>query len=95
MGVADWEINFQEVQFIEIELKYQNYIRRQENIVLNIEKMMDVKIGKNINFMKISELSKEGREKLTRKRPKNLREVCQLGGVSTSDIQTLIMLIIK
>ena len=78
-----------------VKLKYQNYIRRQENMVSNIEKMMDVQIGKNINFMKINQLSKEGREKLTRKRPKDLREVCQMGGVSTSDIQTLIMYIIK
>lgn len=95
LGLANWEINFQEIQFIEIELKYQNYIRRQENMVSNIEKMMDVQIGKNINFMKINQLSKEGREKLTRKRPKDLREVCQMGGVSSSDIQTLIMYIIK
>jgi tRNA uridine 5-carboxymethylaminomethyl modification enzyme len=95
LGLGDWEIDFQEIRFIEIELKYQNYIRRQENTVLNIEKMMDIKISKNINFMKINELSKEGREKLTRKRPKNLREVCQIGGISTSDIQTLIMVLIK
>jgi len=93
--LGDWTLNFHEIQFIEIELKYQSYIRRQESIVSNIEKMMTVQIGKNINFMKINQLSKEGREKLTRKRPKNLREVCQIGGISTSDIQTLITLIVN
>jgi len=95
LGLTNWEIGFQEIQFIEIELKYENYIRRQENIVFNIEKMMGVQIVKNINFMKINQLSKEGREKLTRQRPKDLREICQMGGVSTSDIQTLMMLVIK
>jgi len=95
LGLGDWTLNFHEIQFIEIELKYQSYIRRQESIVSNIEKMMTVQIGKNINFMKINQLSKEGREKLTRKRPKNLREVCQIGGISTSDIQTLITLIVN
>ena len=95
LGLANWGINFSEIQFIEIELKYKSYIRRQESIVFNILKMLDVEIEKNINFMKIDQLSKEGREKLTRKRPRDLREVCQMGGVSTSDIQTLIMLIIK
>ena len=54
--------------------------------------MMGLRIG-NINFMKINQLSKEGREKLTKKRPKLLREVFQMGGVSTSDIQTLMLLI--
>ena len=95
LGIADWEINFREIQFIEIELKYQSYIRRQESIVSNIEKMMNVQIGKNINFMKIDQLSKEGREKLTRKRPRNLREVCQIGGISTSDVQILITLLVN
>jgi len=95
LGVADWKINFPEIQFIEIELKYQSYIRRQESIVSNIEKMMNVRIKKNINFMKINQLSKEGREKLTRKRPKNLREVCQIGGISTSDIQILITIMVN
>lgn len=95
LGVADWKINFPEIQFIEIELKYQSYIRRQESIVSNIEKMMNVQIRKNINFMKINQLSKEGREKLTRKRPKNLREVCQIGGISTSDIQILITIMVN
>jgi len=95
LGLTNWEIGFQEIQFIEIELKYENYIRRQENIVFNIEKMMGVQIVKNINFMKINQLSKEGREKLTRQRPKDLREIFQMGGISTSDIQTLMMLVIK
>jgi len=95
LGIANWEISFQEIKFIEIELKYENYIRRQENIVFNIEKMMDVQIVKNINFMKINQLSKEGREKLTKNRPKDLRGVCQMGGVSTSDLQVLMMLILK
>ena len=93
LGLDNSQINFQEIQFIEIELKYKNYIQRQENIVSNIEKMMDLRIEKNINFMKINQLSKEGREKLTRKRPKYLREIFSMGGVSTSDIQTLILLI--
>jgi tRNA uridine 5-carboxymethylaminomethyl modification enzyme len=92
LGLDNLEINFQEVKFIEIELKYKSYIQRQENIVSNIEKMMGLRIG-NINFMKINQLSKEGREKLTKKRPKLLREVFQMGGVSTSDIQTLMLLI--
>ena len=92
LGLDNLEINFQEIKFIEIELKYKSYIQRQENIVSNIEKMMGLRIG-NINFMKINQLSKEGREKLTKKRPKLLREVFQMGGVSTSDIQTLMLLI--
>lgn len=46
LGLGDWKLNFHEIQFIEIELKYQIYIRRQESVVSNIEKMMDARIGK-------------------------------------------------
>jgi len=40
--------------------------------------------------MKIVQISKEGREKLTKMRPYTLREACLVGGISSSDIQALL-----
>mmetsp|Transcript_42282 Transcript_42282/g.99273 ORF Transcript_42282/g.99273 Transcript_42282/m.99273 type:complete len:659 (-) Transcript_42282:1331-3307(-) len=95
LNLQDIELKKNEIHQIEIELKYKNYIERQETHIKNVDKVMDVKINQNINFMNISQLSKEGREKLTKKRPSSIREACQIGGVSTSDIQTLLMFIEK
>jgi len=89
LNLHDLHLKTNEIHQIEIELKYKNYIERQENNIKYTEKVMEIKINPNINFMKINQLSKEGREKLTKKRPKTIREACQIGGVSSSDIQTL------
>nr|BBW89510.1 glucose inhibited division protein A [Chroomonas sp. Dc01] len=88
-------VNLEEIQRLEVEIKYINYIERQELHIKNLEKVMDTKIKKNMNFMKIFQISKEGREKLTKRRPINLREACSIGGISTSDIQNLFMYIKK
>jgi tRNA uridine 5-carboxymethylaminomethyl modification enzyme len=82
-------LNYEEIQRIEIEIKYLNYIERQELQIKNVDRIMNTKIKKNINYLKISQLSKEGREKLTKKRPVDLREASKIGGISASDIQTL------
>lgn len=90
-GLQNRSLNFEEIQRLEIEIKYLNYIERQELQIKNVEKIMSTKIKANINFMKISQLSKEGREKLTKRRPFDLREASKIGGVSASDIQTLFL----
>ena len=87
----DSNLNVNETKQLEIEIKYLNYIERQEIQIKNIEKILDVKIEENLNFMKFSQISKESREKLTKKRPCNLREACQIGGISSSDIQILLV----
>jgi tRNA uridine 5-carboxymethylaminomethyl modification enzyme len=86
------DINMEEIQRLEIEIKYLNYIQRQELQIKNIEKVMNTSIKKNMNYMKIFQLSKEGREKLTKRRPINLREAASIGGISPSDIHTLFIL---
>ncbi|AFP65290.1 glucose inhibited division protein A (nucleomorph) [Chroomonas mesostigmatica CCMP1168] len=88
-------VNLQEIQRLEVEIKYTNYIERQELHIKNLEKVMDTQIKKNMNFMKIFQISKEGREKLTRRRPVNLREACSIGGISTSDVQNLFLFLKK
>ena len=87
----DSTLNSNESKELEIEIKYLSYIERQENQIKNIEKILDIKIEENINFMKIIQISKEGREKLTKTRPYSLREACLVGGVSSSDIQALLL----
>ena len=90
-GLHNPILNYEEIQRLEIEIKYLNYIERQEVQIKNVEKIMNTKIKKNTNFMKITQLSKEGREKLTKRRPFDLREASKIGGVSAADIQTLFL----
>ncbi|ABW98210.1 gidA (nucleomorph) [Hemiselmis andersenii] len=91
LDLQNTSLNYEEIQRLEIEIKYLNYIERQELQIKNVDRIMNTQIKKNINFMKITQLSKEGREKLTKRRPVDLREALKIGGISASDIQTLFL----
>nr|UXY86933.1 glucose inhibited division protein A [Cryptomonas paramecium] len=87
----NFDLNVSERRQLEIEIKYAVYIERQEIQISILEEVLDTKIQRNLNFMKIFQISKEAREKLSKKRPSTLREACQLGGIGLSDIQALLV----
>ncbi len=74
---------------IEIELKYEGYIRRQnEQVDKFIESEEDV-IPANFDFNKIKSLSTEALEKLNKVKPNSLGQASRIAGVSPSDISIL------
>ena len=76
-----------------IKLKYEGYIKRQENQVLQSSKLEKVKIPQNIDYMQIKHISVETREKLAKVRPSNLAQANRIGGVKPADISVLMVLI--
>ncbi len=76
-----------------IKLKYDGYIKRQENQVLQSSKLEKVKIPKNIDYMQIKHISIETREKLAKVSPSNLAQANRIGGVKPADISVLMVLI--
>lgn len=76
-----------------IKLKYDGYIKRQENQVLQSSKLEKVKIPQNIDYMQIKHISIETREKLAKVRPSNLAQANRIGGVKPADISVLMVLI--
>ncbi|CAC27071.1 glucose inhibited division protein A [Guillardia theta] len=87
--------NIEKLRILETEIKYQNYITRQNNQILSLERSLDLKIDKNFNFMDVNQISKEGREKLSKIRPKTLREATCIGGISSSDLHILLIIVEK
>mmetsp|Transcript_33507 Transcript_33507/g.52149 ORF Transcript_33507/g.52149 Transcript_33507/m.52149 type:complete len:263 (+) Transcript_33507:25-813(+) len=94
-GLIEKKLNQREILNLEVEYKYINYISRQESHIRNLEKIFDTKIKPNINFMNIDQISKEGRERLSKTRPKSIKEASKVVGISPSDIQALIIHILK
>lgn len=75
----------------ELDIKYEGYIKRQEEQVDRFHRMESVKLGDKLDYDSIVGLSKEAREKLKQIRPLSLGQASRISGVRRSDI-TLLML---
>ncbi len=76
---------------IEIDIKYQGYLKRQENNIAQIEKQRLKLLSKEINYSKIETLSLEAREKLNLLKPKSIGDASQIPGVSKADLTALLV----
>ncbi len=78
---------------VEIEIKYEGYINRQNIQAENADKLEKIKIPENINYFDIKQISTESKEKLDKVRPKTLAQALRIGGVKPADISCLMVLI--
>jgi tRNA uridine 5-carboxymethylaminomethyl modification enzyme len=80
---------------IEIAIKYEGYISRQEKEILKFKNLEKIKIPKDISFKEINGLRLESQEKLQKFHPENLSIASRILGVSPSDISILMIAIRK
>ena len=80
---------------IEILLKYDGYLKRQESQVDNAGKLEKIKIPKDIDYSKILHISTETREKLEKIRPTTLAQASRIGGVKPADLSVLMVMLEK
>lgn len=76
---------------VEIELKYEGYIKRQYEMVERLERYEDTKIPLTLNYLTLKALSAEGREKLNRVKPRSIAQASRISGVTPSDISILLV----
>lgn len=81
------EINAQ----VELQLKYAGYIQRQSLEAEKLEKIEQISISKEFNFLNVTGLSNEAREKLHRVHPITLGQASRVSGVSAADISVLLV----
>lgn len=80
---------------IEVIVKYDGYIKRQQEQVDQAGKLEKFKIPENIDYNTIDHISTETKEKLSKIRPKNLAQASRIGGVKPADISILMVMIDK
>ena len=80
---------------VEILIKYEGYIKRQEAQVETSEKLEKYRIPANIDYSKIQHISTETKEKLEKIRPTNLAQASRIGGVKPADISVLMVMLGK
>ena len=76
---------------VEIDIKYDGYLRRQEAQVREMARLEDVPLPPNIDYASISALRIEAREKLARTRPETLGQASRISGVNPADVQVLMI----
>lgn len=79
------------IQQVEIALKYEGYIQRQEVEVERFKTMEDKQIPDWIDYATVHSLRAEARQKLTKIRPATLGQASRISGVSPSDIGILMV----
>ena len=79
------------VRQVEIALKYEGYIQRQEVEVEKFKTLEDKQIPAWVNFDEVNSLRKEARQKLALVRPATIGQASRISGVSPSDISVLIV----
>ena len=80
---------------VEIELKYEGYIKRQQAQIREMRRLESKQIPEDICYGKIDGLRLEAREKLGKIRPQNVGQASRISGVSPADISVLLIYLAK
>jgi len=75
----------------EIQLKYDGYISREQDVANKLNRLEDVIIPDDIEYKKLSSLSSEAVNKLTDITPKTIGQASRISGVSPSDVNVLLI----
>lgn len=91
MDLKDERLVNEILEQIEIEMKYDGYIARQEEEIELFKRHENISIPHEFDFSGVKALSAEGREKLQRIRPYSLGQAARISGVTSSDISILMV----
>jgi len=80
---------------IEIEVKYDGYLKRQEEEVRQFASSESIEIPGSFEFGTLRSLSAEAREKLARIRPRSVGQAARISGVTAADISVLLVSLMK
>ncbi|OGD16959.1 MAG: tRNA uridine-5-carboxymethylaminomethyl(34) synthesis enzyme MnmG [Candidatus Aminicenantes bacterium RBG_16_63_14] len=83
------ELSGEESRYIESEAKYEGYIRKQEREVAKAVRTDSMKIPKDVDFQKVSGLTREAVEKFEKRRPATLGEAKKIPGMTPAAVQNL------
>ena len=80
---------------VEINLKYESYIKKETEVVEKIERLENSRIPTSFNYSDVASLSAEGKEKLNKIKPKSIGQASRISGVSPSDVSILMVYLKK
>lgn len=79
------------VSLAEVGLKYEGYIRKEQEMVDKMNRLEEVVIKSSFDYHKLQSLSAEAREKLSKIQPRTIGQASRISGVSPSDVSVLLV----
>ena len=76
---------------VEIQVKYEGYIKMQESQVEKFKKLEKKLLPENFDYEQINGISLEGRQKLNKHKPHSVGQASRISGVSPADISVLLV----
>lgn len=83
------------VDHLEVQIKYEGYIRKQLQQIEKFKRLEDKKLSENIDYSQIEGLRIEAKEKLEKFRPLSIGQASRISGVSPADINVLLIYLEK
>ena len=77
------------IEQVEIYIKYEGYIKKEEKEVLRMSEMENTKIPEDIDYDKVINIASEAKDKLKKVLPTSLGQASRISGVNPSDIAML------
>ena len=81
------------IEAAEVLIKYRGYIEREKLLADKLSRLENLVIAGKFDYMKISSLSYEARQKLTKINPRTIGQASRITGVSPADISVLLILL--
>ena len=85
------ELAFDVQEQVNIEIKYEGYIKRQMQQVAQFKKLEGRKLPENFDYAQVNSLRKEAVQKLNKIQPSTIRQASRISGVSPADISVLMV----
>jgi tRNA uridine 5-carboxymethylaminomethyl modification enzyme len=79
----------------QIEMKYAGYLAREREAARKLAELADFRLPSDLDYAGFLSLSTEARQKLGRVRPESLAQAGRIPGVSPSDLQNLVLEVLK
>ncbi len=89
--IVKHDLNQEELEQTEIQVKYSGYIEKEKNNADKLHRLEGIKIPSEFDYSKIKSMSYEAREKLRKVKPTSVSQASRISGVSPNDISVLLV----
>ncbi len=85
------KFSIEELEQAEILMKYEGYITKEYELAEKMQRLENLKLFEDFDYMRLTSLSKEAREKLSKIKPKTIGQASRVSGVNPADISVLMV----
>jgi len=85
------ELREEIIEETELRIKYESYIGKEQDLADKLSNLENLALPGEFNYSKITSLSHEAREKLSKIKPRTIGQASRISGVSPADISVLIV----